>query len=196
MKRLIVIALMLFASANVQAQSWKDILGGVVDAVKGSTTTEQTIVGEWSYTKPAVALSSDNVLAQAGSSLMTGTIEKKMAPYYEKVGLKVGSAAIRLTEDKQFTLTMGKRTLSGNYEYDSATNGLTLNFTTKTSVKIGKITGQAQLSGGNLKLLFAADKMLKIVKGLSVVSNNTSIEAISKVADQYDGLSLGMTFAK
>lgn len=191
-----ILAAVLVMSAGAQAQSLKDILGGLVNAVKGSTTTEQSIVGEWGYTQPALALKSDNVLAQAGSSLMSGTIEKKLATYYEKVGLKAGSAAITLTEDKQFTLTMGKRTLQGTYEFDDATKALTLNFTTKTSVKIGKIKGEAQLSGGDLKLLFAADKMLKIIKGLSAVSNNSSIAAISQVADQYDGMSLGMTFAK
>lgn len=191
-----ILAAVLVMSVGAQAQSLKDILGGVVNAVKGSTTTEQSIVGEWGYTQPALALKSDNVLAQAGSSLMSGTIEKKLATYYEKVGLKAGSAAITLTEDKQFTLTMGKRTLQGTYEFDDATKALTLNFTTKTSVKIGKIKGGAQLSGGDLKLLFAADKMLKIIKGLSAVSNNSSIAAISQVADQYDGMSLGMTFAK
>ena len=191
-----ILAAVLVMSVGVQAQSLKDILGGLVNAVKGSTTTEQSIVGEWGYTQPALALKSDNVLAQAGSSLMSGPIEKKLATYYEKVGLKAGSAAITLTEDKQFTLTMGKRTLQGTYEFDDATKALTLNFTTKTSVKIGKIKGEAQLSGGDLKLLFAADKMLKIIKGLSAVSNNSSIAAISQVADQYDGMSLGMTFAK
>ena len=191
-----ILAAVLVMSVGAQAQSLKDILGGLVNAVKGSTTTEQSIVGEWGYTQPALALKSDNVLAQAGSSLMSGTIEKKLATYYEKVGLKAGSAAITLTEDKQFTLTMGKRTLQGTYEFDSSTKALTLNFTTKTSVQIGKIKGEAQLSGGDLKLLFAADKMLKIIKGLSAVSNNSSIAAISQVADQYDGMSLGMTFAK
>lgn len=193
---MILVAALAMSNAKAEAQSLKDLLGGLVGAVAGKTTTEQTIVGEWSYAKPAIALKSDNVLAQAGSSLMSGTIEKKMAPYYEKVGLKAGSASISLTEDKHFTLTMGKRTLQGTYEFDSATNALTLNITTKTSIKIGKVKGEAQLSGGDLKLLFAADKMLKIVKGLSAVSNNSSIEALSKVADQYDGLSLGMTFAK
>lgn len=197
MKRLmILVAVSVMSIANVEAQSLKDILGGLVGAVTGNTTTEQTIVGEWGYTNPAIALKSDNILAQAGGSLMSGTIEKKMATYYEKVGLKAGSAAITLTEDQQFKLTMGKRTLQGTYVFDSTTNALTLNFTTKTSVKIGKIRGEAQLSGGDLKLLFAADKMLKIVRGLSAVSNNTSIAAISKAAEQYDGLSLGMTFAK
>ena len=191
-----ILAAVLVMSVGAQAQSLKDILGGLVNAVKGSTTSEQSIVGEWGYTQPALALKSDNVLAQAGSSLMSGTIEKKLATYYEKVGLKAGSAAITLTEDKQFTLTMGKRTLQGTYEFDSSTKALTLNFTTKTSVKIGKIKGEAQLLGGDLKLLFAADKMLKIIKGLSAVSNNSSIAAISQVADQYDGMSLGMTFAK
>ncbi len=191
-----ILAAVLVMSVGAQAQSLKDILGGLIGAVKENATTEQTIVGEWGYTQPALALKSDNVLAQAGSSLMSGTIEKKLATYYEKVGLKAGSAAITLTEDKQFTLTMGKRTLQGIYEFDDATKALTLNFTTKTSVKIGKIKGEAQLSGGDLKLLFAADKMLKIIKGLSAVSNNSSIAAISQVADQYDGMSLGMTFAK
>lgn len=184
------------SAATVQAQSLKDILGGLVSAVKGNTTTEQTIVGEWSYDRPAIQLKSENVLAQAGSSLMSSTIEKKLATYYEKVGLKQGSASISLTEDNCFTLVVGKRTLQGTYEFDSETNALTLNFTTKTSVKIGKVKGTAQMSNGDLKLLFAADKMLKIVKGLSAVSNNSSIAAISQVADQYDGMSLGMTFAK
>lgn len=193
---MILVAVLAMSIANAEAQSLKDILGGLVGAVASNTTTEQTIVGEWGYAKPAIALKSDNVLVQAGSSLMSGTIEKKMAPYYEKVGLKAGSAAISLTEDKHFTLTMGKRTLQGTYEFDAATNALTLNITTKTSVKIGKVKGEAQLSGGDLKLLFEADKMLKIVKGLSAVSNNSSIAALSKVADQYDGMSLGMTFAK
>lgn len=197
MKRVLILVVAIFLSAaTVQAQSLKDILGGVVNAIKGNTTTEQTIVGEWSYDRPAIQLKSENVLAQAGSSLMSSTIEKKLATYYEKVGLKQGSASISLTEDNCFTLVVGKRTLQGTYEFDSETNALTLNFTTKTSVKIGTIKGEAQLSGGNLKLLFAADKMLKIIKGLSVVSNNSSVAAISKVAEQYDGMSLGMTFAK
>lgn len=197
MKRVLILAVAIFLSAaTVQAQSLKDILGGLVSAVKGNTTTEQTIVGEWSYDRPAIQLKSENVLAQAGSSLMSSTIEKKLATYYEKVGLKQGSASISLTEDNCFTLVVGKRTLQGTYEFDSETNALTLNFTTKTSVKIGKVKGTAQMSNGDLKLLFAADKMLKIVKGLSAVSNNSSIAAISQVADQYDGMSLGMTFAK
>lgn len=193
---MILAAAIVMSSVGAQAQSLKDILGGVINAVKGSTTTEQTIVGEWSYTQPAIKFKSENVLAQAGSSLMTGTIEKKMATYYEKVGLKAGAASIALNEDMSFKLTVGKRTLQGTYVFDSATNALTLNFTTKTSTKIGKIKGEAQLSGGDLKLLFAADKMLKIVKGLSAISSNSSIAAISQVADQYDGMSLGMTFAK
>ena len=67
---------------------------------------------------------------------------------------------------------------------------------TNSDLRFGKIKGEAQVSGGDLKLLFAADKMLKIIKGLSAVSNNSSIAAISQVADQYDGMSLGMTFAK
>lgn len=197
MKRVLILVVAIFLSAaTVQAQSLKDILGGLVSAVKGNTTTEQTIVGEWSYDRPAIQLKSENVLAQAGSSLMSSTIEKKLATYYEKVGLKQGSASISLTEDNCFTLVVGKRTLQGTYEFDSETNALTLNFTTKTSVKIGKVKGTAQMSNGDLKLLFAADKMLKIVKGLSAVSNNSSIAAISQVADQYDGMSLGMTFAK
>ena len=196
MKRLIILATVLIMGIGAQAQSLKDILGGVVNAVQDNITNEQTIVGEWEYIQPALALKSDNALAQAGSSLMSGTIEKKMAAYYEKVGLKAGSAAITLTAENQFSLTMGKRTLSGTYEYDGATNALTLNFTTKTSIKLGKIKGEVQLSGGNLKLLFAADKMLTIIKGLSSVSNNSSIAAISQIADQYDGMSLGMTFAK
>lgn len=197
MKRVLILVVAIFLSAaTVQAQSLKDILGGLVSAVKGNTTTEQTIVGEWSYDRPAIQLKSENVLAQAGSSLMSSTIEKKLATYYEKVGLKQGSASISLTEDNCFTLVVGKRTLQGTYEFDSETNALTLNFTTKTSVKIGKVKGTAQMSNGDLKLLFAADKMLKIVKGLSAVSNNSSIAAISQVADQYDGMSLGMTFVK
>ena len=67
---MILVAVSVMSIANVEAQSLKDILGGLVGAVTGNTTTEQTIVGEWGYTKPAISLKSDNILAQAGGSLM------------------------------------------------------------------------------------------------------------------------------
>ena len=47
MKRIVILAVMLALSVGVQAQSLKDILGGLIGAVKENATTEQTIVGEW-----------------------------------------------------------------------------------------------------------------------------------------------------
>lgn len=197
MKKLLILAVAVMAAAGARAQSLKDILSGVADAVMGNTTTENTIVGNWTYSSPAVRFESDNLLAQAGGTLVTDKIETKLATYYAKVGITAGAGTLSLAEDKSFTMTVGKRSLSGTYTFDSSTNALELSFTaTSAQIGLGKLKGEAYMSGGKLQMVFAADKMLSIIQGLSSISSNSSLSAISSIAGQYDGMSLGMEFTR
>jgi len=197
MKKFIILAIALLAAAGVQAQSIKDILSGVADAVTGNAATENSIIGKWTYSSPAVRFESDNLLAKAGGTLMTEKIETKLAAYYAKVGIRAGAGTLSLAEDRSFAMTVGKRSLSGTYAFDASTRVLELKFTAASSqMGLGTLKGEAYMSGGKLQIVFAADKMLSIIKGLASISSSSSLSAISSIAGQYDGMSLGMEFTR
>ena len=87
MKKSIILAAVfaLAFSAEVSAQSLKDIIGtvgNVVSAVTGNATTENSILGTWNYTAPAVRFESDNMLASAGGAIASKTVQGKLDKYY------------------------------------------------------------------------------------------------------------------
>ena len=47
-----------------------------------------------------------------------------------------------------------------------------------------------------LHLLFNADKLLDFLTKLSAVSKNTTLQALNKLASQYDGLMMGFELKK
>ena len=67
----------------------------------------------------------------------------------------------------------------------------------KTSVGV-KLNTTATMSGKNLSILFKSDKLLSVVQGISNVASkvNSSLETVSKLAGQYDGLNLGFVLEK
>ena len=97
MKRLFIIAFLLVGAMSVNAQiDLSNILGKVADAVTGKKElTAESIVGTWTYKKPALILESDNALKKLGGTVASGTIENKLATYYKKIGITEGSLLSR-----------------------------------------------------------------------------------------------------
>ena len=64
MKKLVcMIALFCAVAVQANAQSWKDILSGVVQTVVGDkATTELSLIGTWDYVGPDCQLKGDDIL--------------------------------------------------------------------------------------------------------------------------------------
>lgn len=193
MKKIICICMILLTGTlECMAQDWKDIVSGVVNTVVGNQASQQSLVGTWKYVSPDCKFESDNLIAKAGSELAAKKVEEKMSSIFQQIGMTEGCTFV-FNADSTYTSTVGTRTVKGTYIYNKDTQELLL----KTSLGV-KITTTATLSGKKLSILFKSDKLLSVVQGISNVASkvNSSLETVSKLAGQYDGLNLGFMLEK
>lgn len=204
MKKLIFLTLaaVAFSATQAQAQNWLDALKGVastaINKITGGELTAKTIIGTWNYSQPGVKLSSDNTLSELTASAATTSIQKKIAPFYEKVGIKPGVCKFVLNEDGTFSSTFGQRTFSGTYTFDAKTNALSLKYGGNTQgaslVNIGAIPAYAYMNGTNLQIVFPMDKLLNIVTALG--SSVDSLSTITELLKSYNSIKIGFEFSK
>ena len=202
MKRIIIITLafVAFSTSDIYAQSWLNALKGAattaIDKVTGGKLTAKAIVGTWNYSQPGVKLSSDNTLSELAASAATTTIQNKIAPYYEMVGIKNGLCKFVINEDGTFSSTFGDRTYSGTYTFDAATNKFTLKYSSDYMDlgKMGTVPAFAYINGEKLQIVFAMDKLLTVITTLG--SNVSSLATITQLLQNYNGLKIGFEFSK
>ena len=196
-KILILIAALVMTSAAAEAQSLGDALKGiassVADKVTGGKLTELALQGDWSYQCPGVKLASDNLLAEAGGAAAAGTIKSKLESAYKIVGIKEGACSFHFADDNTFSATMGSRTLTGTYEFDSSTHGVTLNFST-SKFNLGTVNGFAYLSGTDLDLVFPVDKLVNMITTLG--AKVSSLSTVTSLLKNYDSVMVGFEFTK
>ena len=58
------------------------------------------------------------------------------------------------------------------------------------------MTAEAELLGDNLTLLFNADKLLAFMTKVAELSSNSTLQSLSKLANEYDGVMLGFDLKK
>lgn len=171
-----------------QAQSmFKDIFNKVTK----SATVSKDITGRWTYQGSACSFKSDNILKQAGSVVAADQIEKQFDEYLSKVGIHKGVGEFIFNKDKSYKANLGKVKFNGNYTLNESATTITL-----TYMEMAKINASIERSGNSIKLLFDADSLLKLLKTVSSVSGNSTMKAISSIADAYDGVQLGFDLQK
>lgn len=195
---LLVFAIVTMGCIDASAQNWLDALKGVatsaIDKATGGKLTEKAIIGTWKYSQPAVKLtSSKNALSDVAGSAASSTIQSKIKPYYEKVGIKPGACTFVFKEDGTFSSTFGQRTSTGKYTYDAKTNQISLKYDSGL-LNTKAITAYAYMNGANLQLGFAMDKLINILTTLG--SNVQSLSTITSLLEQYDGVKIGFEFSK
>lgn len=68
-KWVLAVCFVLTVGTEADAQDWKSILGGVVNAVTDGNTSltgKKSVEGTWTYAGPDCKFTSDNLLAKAG----------------------------------------------------------------------------------------------------------------------------------
>ena len=77
-------------------QAGAGILGTILGNILGGTTTQQSLVGSWTYAGPKLVFESENVLSQIGGQVLSNNIEQKLGTYLEKMGFKAGKSVRQL----------------------------------------------------------------------------------------------------
>lgn len=168
---------------DVLQQAGVGILGNILGNILGGTTTQQSLVGSWTYAGPKLVFESENILSQIGGQVLSNNIEQKLGTYLEKMGFKAGKSVLTFGNDGNCSFALGSRTLPGTYSYDQKTNKLTLNGLFVT----GQLPCTVTVQNGQLLMLFDADKLLSIAT--AVGSKGSS--SLGSILGSYKGLKLG-----
>ena len=192
--QMLMAALLLATSANLQAQSLKDLLnkGNIEKAVNtltGKNTASMT--GTWTFSGSALAFESDNLLQKAGGSLAATAVEKKLDGFLGKVGIEPGEMSFTFNADSTFQTQIKGKTLKGTYRYDADTQKVNLKF-----AKLVGLNTTVNCTSEQMELLFPSDRLLDLVTFLASKSNNATLQSISSLAESYDGMMLGFTLQK
>ena len=178
-------------SASSESESGLgSILGSVLGSLGVSTSTQ--ITGTWVYQEPSVQFTSDNLLAKAGGVKVAADAAKKLAPYYEKVGIKPGKMSITFNEDKSLSFVLGTKKYSGTYEYDKTKGQVSIH-----SSMFALPTAYVTIVGNQLSLTFDSSKILSLVQAASALQGTSaSLAAVSQIAESFDGMKTGFLLVK
>jgi hypothetical protein len=175
------------AKAATTSASSTDVLGSLLGKTKVS---QEDLVGTWTYSKPAVAFESSNLLKKAGGSIISSAVENKAATQLAKYGIKAGSMTFTFASDKTFTCKVGNRTTTGTY----TVNGTNIVF---TYVDVKTLTANLKQSGNKLQISFTANKLLTFLQGLNTLNaSSQTLSTISSLMKSYNGMQLGLLFNK
>lgn len=196
MKKFLIIALVLCAvSQTADAQAWLDAVKKVAteaaDKATGGQLTAKAIVGTWNYSAPAARLDGDNALSSLSGSLVGSTLSSKMATAFEKVGIREGFCTITFNDDGSFAMPVKGKSVSGTYEFDPATHAITLHV---GKSGIGSFGGYAYISGSNLQIVFATEKLMSFLTQFG--SKITALSSVTALLEKYDSAYLGFEFKK
>ncbi|MBR4338515.1 MAG: DUF4923 family protein [Bacteroidaceae bacterium] len=164
------------------------ILGSILDAF--TTVKENNLYGTWNFKGSAFVFESDNVLATLGSDAVAKQVAAKVDSYLAKVGVKEGACSITFNEDGTCTFNVGARGINGTYVYDAQAKTIAFTF------GLIKTTAYTVYEQNTLNIVFQSNALLKILKAVCAASSNSTLKLLNTLLTQYNGLRVGMGFAK
>lgn len=166
-----------------------DMVGGLIEGVfTKSDLTVADLAGSYVSEGPAISFKSDNFLQKAGGMAGAAAIEAKLKPYYQQYGL----TGMTLDVDKDGNYTMGVKGIKINGTITKNESDGTFDFNiTVVSMKLGKFTAFVEKSGSTLKLMFDADKLMKLVSAIAKFTGNSIASTLGSILESYDGACIG-----
>ena len=170
---------------NQTTQTLVNSGAGILDNVlsglfRSSPLTQRELIGTWSYTGSDAVFESENLLAQAGGTVIASQIESKVDTQLAKYGIKKDVTRFTFNHDNTFTVSMGGRKFGGTYKFDEKNRTLTLSTMMglmTLSPKVARTAGGITLAGGISSFLG---------------QSNTQMSMLSSIISNYSGLHIGL----
>ena len=209
MKKIIAIAasLMLLAG-SASAQGLGSLLGGsgdgsgllntltnVIYAYTGNLTAVN-LPGNWTYEGAAIALKSDNVVANVAGVAAAGTMENKANEYLAKIGITEGTLGFTFNEDLTFVCTIKGIPLNGTWK--TLNDGATLQLQFGKVLKWMNLTGSLQKTATGCEVLFESGRFFNFLKSALkyVAQQSGTASTFATLADNYNDMKLGFKLKK
>ncbi len=152
--------------------------------------TKKGLVGTWKYKTPGVAFTSESALAEAGGEVVAATCKEKLASTYSKVGFKSSNTSFTFNQDGTFAAKILGKSWTGTYALDEETQAITLKGLFIT------LSGFTKRNSDGIALLFESKKILTVVQALGAMSGNSTLNTVSEVAGNYNGVRVGFDLKK
>lgn len=204
-KKLLLSLLLCLAFVNVcKADSLKDLFGKIsgddISNVLGNIISKDSLkikdlTGEWKTTGPAVVFKSDEILGKAGGAAASAAAEKKLKPYFTKLGLE--NSSMTIDKDGNVEFLISGKSIKGTLKPNSDDSFSLKLGRSKITSKLGKerdITVYFRKSGKTLSMASDVKKILELVK--KVGSFSSSVEKLANLLDQYEQICIGMKYEK
>lgn len=207
-----IILILSLITLNANALDLKDIVGKVAEKAGSSTNskvsdllgsvlssdklTVSSLVGNYSYNKPAVAFKSENLLKKAGGAAISSTVESKLAPYYKTAGIDKMSLVIN--EDSTFTMKVRGINFSGDIRpcTDNSQANFVLKFKAIKKISIGSLnTYVVKNANKNLELTFDVTKLVTLLQKVGGITGSSSLKTVTSLLKSYDGICAGFNLA-
>lgn len=182
-----------------QAQDLKSLLGTLTESVSKVvnkvTVNENTIVGTWKYVSPSCKFESDNLLAKAGGTVASTKVEEQLASACSKLKITGDNTSFTFNSDGTYSQCIAGKESSGTYTFDKDKMSVVM------TGKLGfSTTAYVSFSGSNMTLVYDADRVLELTKGIASVASkfmdSSLLTIFNSVSDNYDGMQLGFKLQK
>lgn len=169
------------------------IVSSITDLLSGkSALSAETIAGTWNYTGSAISFKSDdNPLSNIASNVAQGTLEKKLDGYLQKVGITQGLFGFTFNEDGTMAIQYGSKTFTGTWTLDKENARLNMKVASLLNMK-----SYVAVKNGKMELLFDVTTLMKLVKSVTSVYNNSTLQTLNTMLNQYDKMYAGFNLAK
>lgn len=166
-------------------------VGNMLQSVLGlDKVTKANLIGTWTYSQPGCAFTSEKLLAQAGGEVIASSIKSKLQSTYQKVGINSSSTSITFNQDGTFAAKVAGKSFSGNYTFNESTYEVTL------QGLLLSFHCYAKKNSDGIGLLFEAKKLLTLLQTAAALSGNSTLNSISDLSKNYDGLRIGFDYKK
>lgn len=182
------------AGANGTTGNIINAIGGVANALTSNSTFDiNQIAGTWTYNQPAVSFKTQNLLLQAGGAAAASTVEKKLAPYYKKVGMN--NLVLTINRDSTFNFQVKRISLGGVIIKNPETGQIIFQFRALNTIDVGYTEAFiAMPSRSQMNLTFDISALVAVINTLSNYTKNATVQTLAGVLNQYDGVAGGFRF--
>ena len=187
-----ILGAVLGGNSNSSSSAGSSIINGILNNVIGSGTfSKQDLCAHTlKYSKPGSAITSDNLLAQAGGVIAANKVEEKLSEYYSKFGFSGSNTYFTFNTDGTFTSKIDGKSWQGNYTFDEKTHAIQM------KGLLLSMSGYATKTTNGISLLFDQKKLLNLIKTMGALKGSSTLSAIGTIANNYDGMRVGFEMSK
>ena len=172
--------------------STSDVLGSVLGAVLSNVLFggQSGILGNWNYTAPSTAFTTQQSLTRAGGNAAVANINSSLASNFNSIGINSSNTSFSFLADNKFSAKVNGIPFSGTYAYNPQNGEIALKTPTET------IKGNVIKTQRGMGLMFDATQMVNLLQKEGKVSNAAAVQAVSKLAQSANGARVGFELTK